>query len=196
MKKFLAIVFALIFALSACTVAFAATSYECSDCHAVLADEKAYSAHINGGCLEKFTDCKYCAARVDRNLITDHEDACPKGIKACDYCGEEFTQGELKVHAAEEECICKACGKATTVINNEKTHKCEIADKVVNTVTDKKTWEALAEKAIDALKKVDWKELADKVVGVVKGIDFEGIIAKVKPIIEKVVDLIKNATAA
>ena len=193
MKKFLAIVFSLIFALSACTVAFA-TNYECEVCHAVLGDEKAYTAHINGGCLVKFTDCQYCAARVDRNHVEEHEGNCPKGAAACKLCGETFgTQNLLKAHA-DKACKCAACGKEVPA-KDKTSHKCEITDKVVNTVTDEKTWETLANKAIDALKTVDWAGLANKVVDAVKGIDFQGLIAKIKPVIEKVVELVKGFAA-
>lgn len=161
MKKFLAIVFSLIFALSACTVAFAA-DYECETCHAVLADEKALIAHNNGGCLVDFKDCKYCAAKVATDNLAAHEAECPKGASTCDKCGADLANAA----AADA-------------------HTCATEDVAKN----------VADKAIDALKEVDWKSLADKVVGVVKGIDFEGLIAKIKPLVEKVVELVKGFAA-
>ena len=170
MKKFLAIVFSLIFALSACTVAFAA-DYECGACQAVFADEKALAAHNNGGCLEQFATCQYCDAKVriatedgtkEIENLSKHEAECPKGATSCDKCG-----AALKNQAAKAD------------------HACDTKDVAEN----------ILGKAIDALKEVDWKSLADKVVGVVKGIDFEGLIAKIKPLIEKVVDLVKGAAA-
>lgn len=175
MKKFLAIVFALIFALSACTVAFAAD--ECSACHAVFTDAKAETAHMNGDCLIQFKACQFCGAKVrvtdvngdalkNGDVVIDnlgaHEAECPKGASTCSKCNAPLAN--------------KAAADA---------HTCATED-VANNVLDK---------AIEALKEVDWKSLADKVVGVVKGIDFEGIIAKIKPLIEKVVDLVKGAAA-
>ncbi len=161
MKKFLAIVFALIFALSACTVAFAA-DFECETCHAVLASQKDLDAHKNGGCLVDFKTCQYCAAKVATDNLEAHEADCPKGASTCDKCGAALaTQADAKAHACATE----------DVANN-------VLDKVV-----------------DALKEVDWASLANKVVDAVKGIDFEGLIAKIKPLIEKVVDLVKGAAA-
>ncbi len=161
MKKFLAIVFSLIFALSACTVAFAA-DYECETCHAVLASEKDLTAHKNGGCLVNFKDCQYCAAKVATENLDAHEAECPKGATSCDKCG-----AALKNQAAKAD------------------HTCDTKDVAENVLG----------KVVDALGKVDWKGLANKVVDAVKGIDFEGLIAKIKPLIEKVVDLVKGAAA-
>lgn len=169
MKKFLAIVFALIFALSACTVAFAA-DFECSECHAVLADQKALDAHNNGGCLEQFEACQYCAAKVATANLEAHEADCPKGAGKCEYCDADYaTQADYAEH---------------------KKNDC----KMINTVGEDAA--PIVDKVIDALKEVDWEALANKVVDAVKGIDIEGIIAKVKPLIERVVELIKNVAAA
>ena len=165
MKKFLAIVLSLIFALSACTVAFAA-DYECSVCHAICADEKALIAHNNGGCLQQFTSCQYCAARVETAKAADHEANCPKGAGKCEYCDASYgSQAEYEAHKAE-------C-KMITTLGSEDTAK--IVDKI-----------------IEAVKGINWSDLANKVVNLVKGIDFNGIIAKVKPIFEKVVGLLEN----
>lgn len=169
MKKFLAVLFSLIFALSATTVAFAgAADLTCDTCLAKLADEKAYNAHVNGGCLVDFKDCQYCKAKVATANLEAHEAECPKGAGACEYCGEAYgTQAEYAAHK-DSEC------KMINTVGSEDTAK------VVN-------------KVIDVVKGIDWKELGDKVVGVVKGIDFEGLIAKIKPIIEKVVAFITDA---
>ena len=170
MKKFLAIVFALIFALSACTVAFAA-DYECGACQAIFADEKALTAHNNGGCLEQFAACQYCDAKVriatedgtkEIENLAKHEAECPKGATTCDKCG-----ASLKNQAAKAD------------------HACDTKDVAENVLG----------KVVDALGKVDWEGLANKVVDAVKGINFDEIIAKIKPIIEKVVDLVKGAAA-
>ena len=171
MKKFLAIVFSLIFALSACTVAFAdAAEWTCPEegCKAVLSSKALYEAHINGGCLVKFTDCEHCKARVDRANIDAHIANCPKYSSACEYCGEKFDS------------------KA-----KEDAHEC----KVVEFAGGNETVAGVIAKAVDALKNVDWKSLADKVVDLVKGIDFQGLIAKIKPVIEKVVELVKGFAA-
>lgn len=161
MKKFLAIVFALIFALSACTVAFAA-DYECETCHAVLASEKDLTAHKNGGCLVDFKDCQYCAAKVATDNLEAHEAECPKGASTCEKCGAALAN----VAAADA-------------------HECDTKDVAEN----------VADKVIDALKEVDWKALADKVVEAVKGINFDEIVAKIKPLVEKVVELVKGFAA-
>lgn len=165
MKKFLAIVFALIFALSACTVAFASEAdLTCESCKAKLVDAKAYAAHVNGGCLIDFKDCPYCSARVATANLDAHKADCPKGAGKCEYCDAAYdTQADYEAHKKE-------CKMITTVGSED-------AAKIVD-------------KIIEALKSVDWAELANKVVDAVKSIDLEGIIAKVKPIIEKVVGFV------
>lgn len=171
MKKFLAILFSLIFALSATTVAFASEAdltCDAEGCHAKLADEKAYTAHINGGCLVLFKSCTYCGARVANDKLAAHEEACPKGAGSCEYCGEAYdTQADYKAHKDSE------CKMINTVGSED-------AAKVVN-------------KVIDVIKGIDWEDLGNKVVDAVKGIDFEGIIAKIKPIFEKIVAFITEA---
>ena len=166
MKKFLAIVFSLIFALSACTVAFAAKdTLTCDSCLVKLSDEKAYDAHVNGGCLVDFKACQYCEAKVATANVEAHEAECPKGASTCDKCGADLANEAAADAHKKAGCDTK-----------------ELAENVLD-------------KAIDALKKVDWKSLADKVVGAVKGIDFQGLIAKIKPVIEKVVELVKGFAA-
>ena len=170
MKKFLAIVFSLIFALSACTVAFAAAN-TCPYCKEVIEDEVKYNEHISGGCDVKFRSCKYaCGAKFseEANLAT-HEDACPKGAGKCEFCDAEYAnQAAYEAHKAND------CKIVTTVGEDA----APIVDKV-----------------IDTLKTVDWASLANKVVDAVKGIDIQGLIAKIKPVIEKVVELVKGFAA-
>ncbi len=101
MKKFFAIVFALIFALSACTVAFAA--YTCESCKASLADEKAYKAHINGACKVDFKTCEYCSETIYKDNVEAHNAVCPEKAKqeadkdtenvkhVCEVCATVFT---------------------------------------------------------------------------------------------------------
>ena len=190
MKKFLAIVFTLIFALSACTVAFAA-DFECTACHAILADQKSLDAHNNGGCLVQFKACQYCGAKVETAYIGLHEGECPKGAADCDYCGKEdlANQNALAAHKETTACkkACDKCGKDVTCAEAE-AHKCGVKEQIENPTT----WKNLAKKVVELLSKVDWKGLVDKVIGAVKGIDFEGIIGKVKPLIEKVPALLEG----
>lgn len=161
MKKFLAIVFTLIFALSACTVAFAtAENLTCESCKAKLVDEKAYNAHINGGCQVDFKTCEFCKERVATTSLEDHYKVCPSYKSTCEYCGESFNS-----------------------YDKEAAHEC----KIVEVAGGNEDVANIIAKALEALKSVDWAELANKVVDAVKSIDLEGIIAKVKPIIEKVV---------
>lgn len=170
MKKFLAILFSLIFALSATTVAFAA-DFVCTECHAVLESQKALDAHNNGGCLKQFKACQYCSSKIATANLEAHEADCPKGAGSCEYCGEAYdTQAE---YAAHKDSDCK----------------------MINTVGSEDTAK-IVNKVIDVVKGIDWEGLGNKVVDAVKGIDFEGIIAKIKPIIEKVVAFITDAIGA
>ncbi|MBR4858849.1 MAG: hypothetical protein IKU08_06655 [Clostridia bacterium] len=170
MKKFLAIVFSLIFALSAFTVAFAAEN-TCPYCKDVIADEVAYNEHISGGCDVKFRSCKYgCGAKFSEAANLEvHEDACPKGAGNCEYCDAAYAnQAAYEAHK-ENEC------------------------KIVTTVGEDAA--PVVDKVIDTLKTVNWEALANKIVDAVKSIDIEGLIAKIKPVIEKVVSLVKDYAA-
>ena len=206
MKKFLAIVFSLIFALSACTVAFAATEtcttckqkfetveaynehlkdckpitykYNCEFCNAGFDTAEAFNNHLGGkaetadNCDVRYRSCKYgCGNSFDTVAeLTDHQDICPKYSETCKYCGET----------------------STSKADNDK----HLKDCTLKNVSgDNEAVAGILNKAIDALKNVDWKALADKVVDLVKGIDFEGLIAKIKPLVEKVVTLVKGFAA-
>lgn len=177
MKKFIALVFALIFALSACTVAFAA-DYECSECHAILADQKALDAHNNGGCLVQFKACQYCGAKVETAYIELHEGECPKGEADCDYCGKEglANQNALTAHQATDKCVakCATCGVDVAYADKD-AHECEIADQVTNTVAN-----------------IDWEEVLNKVIEFVKTIDIDAIVAEVEGIIAEVEALLAD----
>ena len=164
MKKFLAIVFSLIFALSACTVAFAAADFKCPNCLAILEDQKALDKHLNGGCQVAFKDCKYgCGVKVSADELADHYAVCPKYSETCEYCGEKFD----------------------TAAKND-AHEC----KILELAGGNETIAGLIAKLIDALKNIDWAELANKVIDFVKGIKIDEIVGKVKPVIEKVVDFV------
>jgi len=147
MKKFLAIVFALIFALSACTVAFAsAENLTCESCKAKLVDEKAYNAHINGGCLVDFKDCQYCAAKVATADLEAHEGECPKGAYACDKCGKEFANKN-----AGKDHTCATEDVAATVL-----------DKIIEALKSV-DWAALANKIVDFVRGIDLEGIIGKV---------------------------------
>ncbi len=174
MKKFLAVFFSVLFALSACTVAFASAddlTCDAEGCYAKLADEKAYEAHINGGCLVLFKSCAYCEARIANEDLEAHQLACPKGAGECEFCGKGYdTQADYNAHKESE---CKVTGA--------------IGDKVpVATIFDK---------VVEAIKGIDWGGLIGKIGDLIGGIDFGGLIAKIKPILEKVVEFVKGAIA-
>jgi len=189
MKKILAIVFALIFALSACTVAFAAAEFECTECHAILANQAALDAHNNGGCLIQFKACQYCGAKVETAYIELHEGECPKGAADCDYCGKKdlANQNALAAHKATDKCVaaCADCG-VKVAFTDKDAHKCAIEDQVANTVANI-DWEEVLNKVIEFVKSIDFDEIIAKVEGVIAevevllaDIDFEGILADVK----------------
>ncbi len=258
MKKFLAIVFSLIFALSACTVAFAAAQYECTACHAILADQKAFDAHNNGGCLVLFTTCEYCNVTVATENANAHTTVCPKAYADCKYCGIEYHKANL---AAHEKICTEANGNATT--DGKQTYTCPVCSSIFN---DKAAYEEhttktclvafkdcpyceakvaavdldahkadcpkgackcdycgedfknqgeydlhiepckakyfkipvskLFDKVVELVKGINWAELAEKVIGVVKGIDFNGLLAKVKPLFEKIPELLEGIIPA
>lgn len=170
MKKFLAVFFSVLFALSATTVAFAgAENLTCDTCFEVLGTADAYNKHVAGGCLVDFEPCQYCGGNIANANLEAHELQCPKGAGTCEFCGKDYaTQAD---YAAHKESDCKVTGA--------------IGDKVpVATIVDK---------VVEAVKGVDWKGLIGKVGDLIGGIDFEGLIAKIKPIIEKVVDFVKTA---
>ena len=172
MKKILALVLSLVFALSVCTVAFAAEAdLTCDTCKAKLADAKAYAAHVNGGCLVDFKDCQYCGAKVATDNLATHEGSCPKGAEACDWCGKmQDCQDCLAEHKDAKACekACADCG-AKVKLADKDTHECAIEDQIANTVAN-----------------IDWEEVLNKVIEFVSSIDFDALIAEVEGIIAEV----------
>lgn len=164
MKKFLAILFSLIFALSATTVAFAdASNLTCDTCLAKLGDEKAYNAHINGGCLIDFKECQYCDVKVAKDNIDAHELECPKGASKCDKCGAELAN--------------KAAAEAHTSCAIE-----DLAKNVVNKLIDalkEVDWKEVGDKIVDTVKGIDFEGIIAKIKPI-----FEKIIAFVTEAIE------------
>lgn len=170
MKKFLAVLFALIFALSATTVAFAGVeNLTCDSCFEVLPTLAKYNEHISGGCLVDFEPCQYCKGNIRNENLEAHEANCPKGAGTCEFCGADYgTQAEYAAHK-ENDC------KVTTAIG----------DKIpVATVVDK---------IVEVVKGIDWADLGGKVVDAVKGIDIGGLVEKIKPIFEKIVAFVTEA---
>ena len=106
MKKFLAVLFALIFALSATTVAFAGVeTLTCDTCFEVLPSLAEYNKHVSGGCLVDFEPCKYCGGNIANENLEAHQLMCPKGAGKCEFCGKDYaTQAD---YAAHKEADCK-----------------------------------------------------------------------------------------
>ena len=169
MKKFFALVFALIFALSACTVAFAAEAtttttaapqtYECDKCHKVLKSASAFNEHYyGGGCDVLFADCPYCADRILAAHKDEHYGVCKDYSETCKYCTEEFdTKAKFEAH------------------------KCEVLGAVEN-----EDVAGVVGDAITAVKGIDWEEVLNKVIEFVKSIDFDALVAEVEGIIAEV----------
>lgn len=172
MKKFLAVFFSVLFALSVTTVAFAGEdNLTCDSCYEVLGTKEAYNKHVSGGCLVDFEPCKYCGGNIANANLEAHELACPKGAGTCEFCGKDYaTQAD---YAAHKESECKVTGA--------------IGDKIpVATIFDK---------VVEAIKGVDWSGIFGKIGDALKGIDLGGIVEKIKPILEKVIEFIKGAIA-
>lgn len=88
MKKFLAIVFALIFALSCAATAFAAVNLECPDCHkADFATEKDYNKHLESECPVRF------GGNTDDSIAPMY---CEFGCGAAFYDAEQY-----EIHVTE-----------------------------------------------------------------------------------------------
>lgn len=85
MKKVLAIVFALVFALSCATTAFAAVNLVCPDCGATgFETEAAYNKHIE-------SECPYLSLSQK-----------PQGPYTCEFCGNVFKDKEqYEIHVNE-----------------------------------------------------------------------------------------------
>lgn len=80
MKKFLAIVLALVFALSAATTAFAVAN-TCPYCSEVIEKEADYNTHISSKCLVKYPPkkCPDCGAQFQDYAQYDiHVEKCPE----------------------------------------------------------------------------------------------------------------------
>ena len=166
MKKFVSLLLALIIALSASAVGFAASNYECGVCFAVFGDQESYSAHINSGCLEQYKDCQYCAAKVAEANLEAHEETCPKGAGECKYCGAGYANQKAYTSHLENDCkLVATVGK-------------DVADILL--------------KVLDFIKGIDWEGLLGKVTDALGSIDLGGIVEKIKPAFEKVIGFVKE----
>lgn len=89
MKKFLAIVLAVICIFSMATVAFAATTYptwDCDACGAVVSDWDEWRSHVENVCDRV---CLYCGHAAPTNeKKAEHEYCCLSNVVTCDYCGD------------------------------------------------------------------------------------------------------------
>ena len=93
MKKFLALVLAVICIFSMATVAFAATIVPnrfCVGCNTQFTTDEEFRAHVETVCDRV---CPYCNNTLETNESkAAHEKECLKGVSdACDYCGKTFT---------------------------------------------------------------------------------------------------------
>ena len=90
MKKFLAVLLAVICIFSMSTVAFAAMDhgYVCDNCGGTSASAAEFNAHLAAKTCGK---CQYCAQGFNTaEEIAEHEYVCPKAYVGCDYCGGVF----------------------------------------------------------------------------------------------------------
>ncbi len=173
MKKFLAVFFSVMFALSATTMAFAgADDLTCDSCLAVLESAEAYNKHVaGGGCLVDYDPCQYCKANIAADNLEAHEAICPNGAGTCEFCGKDYaTQKAYAEHKATD---------------------CKVTD----AIGDKIPVAVLVAKLLDALKGIDWKGLIGKIGDLLGGIDFKGLIEKIKPIFEKIIEFVQTKIA-
>ena len=102
MKKFLAIVLAVICTFSMATVAFAATAdlghgFVCNICGGETGSEAALNAHHSANTCGI---CQYCGQGF--NNVGDHEYVCRSNSLSCKYCGEAFASTEqFEAHDAD-----------------------------------------------------------------------------------------------
>lgn len=200
MKKFIALVFALIFALSTLTVAFAATAttVDCSTCKQKFDSNAEYNAHLKDCKPATYKyNCEYCKEGFDNadafnaHLGDKAENNCDVRYRSCKYgCGNSFdTKDELTAH--QDVCpkyseTCEFCGEKFDSKAKKDAHECKLEEvsggnkDVANIIT----------KVIEAIKSIDWADLANKVVDFVKSINLDEIVGKVKPLFEKVTSLV------
>lgn len=91
MKKFLAVLLAVICIFSMSTVAFAMDhGYVCDNCGGTSASASEFAAHLAAKTCGK---CQYCAQGFNTaEEIAEHELVCRKANVTCDYCGTTFEQ--------------------------------------------------------------------------------------------------------
>lgn len=175
MKKFLAVLFSVLFVFSACTMAFAANEkLVCDFCGKEFATKAELEAHINETfpvkdhiheceyCFEQFTTLTAYAAHLTQCEEGGHAFECPNKANGCT---ETFdTKAAYEAHECE-------FGSLSDMFKNG--HYKEAAKYILNVI-------------IDFVKSDTFKGIIDKVVGVVKGIDFGAVFGKVKDIAGKI----------
>lgn len=208
MKKFLAIVFTLIFALSACTVAFAATVIDCPYCDQKFETTDAYNTHVvgckaehdaaNEETLHRF-ECLECRKVFESEEAFNNHfyyGGCDVMYTTCGYC-----EDRIHVNCSEhDDCIvehykvcikysdnCKYCGKSFTDYTEHMKHQGEddvisgecCVRTTINNDDISKVIGSIIIAVVDFFKTTDWGAVLAKVGEVVGGIDFEGLIGKV-----------------
>lgn len=175
MKKFLAVMFAMIFALSCFgTLAFAEQNNHCTCDY----------------CGAEFTTTEELLKHVsEMNKVPDHK-------VVCAYCGNTFTSNTLlKGHEAVtiNDAGLIVCDNAKNGCKETFTNKAAY-EAHMEECEFKSVWTLLkAGKIKEGLKLVDWKgiwatvkPILDKVIGAVKGIDLSGVIGTVKNLLSKI----------
>lgn len=188
MKKILAIVFTLIFALSACTVAFAATAtttVDCSVCKMKFDDNAAYNAHLadckaaNTETLHKWECCECHKVFKDEATFNAHYygGGCDVLYASCKYCEERILKDATEEHyglCIKYSEVCEFCGEEFDTKAKFEAHNCEVLGFLANEDIAK-----IVGTVIIAIKNIDWEEVLGKIGEVLGGIDFEGLIGKV-----------------
>lgn len=176
MKKFLAVILAMIFAVSGCVLAFAEydeqgdAKYQCPYCEATFPNAASLADHVNATFPVAGHD-QACGNKCDKNF--DGEEEC------CD-----FTTKYVSVMEQHKK-VCPYCDD----LSNIKKFVGYLKEGDIATAA-----KYLVKAIVDFVKSDTFKTIVGKVVDVVKGIDFGKIISTVKGVIEKLpLDKIKGA---
>lgn len=155
MKKVLALTFALIIALSASVVVFAATvtpnmTNTCPYCGVSFDDEATYNKHIS-----------------ETIPVKDH-------IRHCPYSGEGYKNGGCTaqfVIQAEYDKHLEVCPfKGTKELTTEEK---------IEQFIDNIDWKEVGNKVVDLFKKIPFTDIINKIIDLVKKIPFDDIFASI-----------------
>lgn len=208
MKKILAIVFTLIFALSACTVAFAeeakAFNATCKYCEKIFTDVKVYNDHIDA-CKKANTEtkeedpeenvkhvCAVCAAVFDtRTAYMDHMNGdCLVAYKVCPYCEATIDTAAIDDHKAicpKGARNCDYCFEDFATQGEYDAHLKACKEKFLSIPVAK-----VVRAVLELIENTDWGSLFGKIGDALKGIDLGGIVEKIKPVFEKIPALLEG----